>query len=212
MIPCVRAERAGVSGPLAVGGRGVTSGIRDCTDETAKNRGWPISCGWLERYMFLKGVSSGVVEGWVTYREVIRDSMRVRPKHGKRSGGDCRLWVVGALHVSRGSLMYMNIAAQGDEHDKLSVWRLKSSWEWQIVSEVSYIGYKHPYIPLAINPFDAETVYFWSNDLDNQCLVSMNLRIGEFVFHGKLERSSSDGCIVKSPEGHTFIQLAQEFS
>ncbi|CAN6904755.1 unnamed protein product, partial [Brassica oleracea] len=110
------------------------------------------------------------------------------------------------------SLMYMNIAAQGDEHDKLSVWRLKSSWEWQIVSEVSYIGYKHPYIPLAINPFDAETVYFWSNDLDNQCLVSMNLRIGEFVFHGKLERSSSDGCIVKSPEGHTFIQLAQEFS
>ncbi|XP_013594309.1 PREDICTED: F-box protein At3g28330-like [Brassica oleracea var. oleracea] len=127
-------------------------------------------------------------------------------------GSEHPLWVVGALHVSRGSLMYMNIAAQGDEHDKLSVWRLKSSWEWQIVSEVSYIGYKHPYIPLAINPFDAETVYFWSNDLDNQCLVSMNLRIGEFVFHGKLERSSSDGCIVKSPEGHTFIQLAQEFS
>ena len=106
----------------------------------------------------------------------------------------------------------MNIAAQGDEHDKLSVWRLKSSWEWQIVSEVSYIGYEHPYIPLAINPFDSETVYFWSNDLDNQCLVSMNFRIGEFVFHGKLERSSSDGCILKSPEGHTFIQLAQEFS
>ncbi|KAF3592210.1 hypothetical protein DY000_02020283 [Brassica cretica] len=114
--------------------------------------------------------------------------------------------------VSQGSLMYMNIAAQGDEHDKLSVWRLKSSWEWQIVSEVSYIGYEHPYIPLAINPFDSETVYFWSNDLDNQCLVSMNFRIGEFVFHGKLGRSSSDGCILKSPEGHTFIQLAQEFS
>ncbi|WZZ25802.1 hypothetical protein YC2023_009203 [Brassica napus] len=32
-----------------------------------------------------------VVEGWVTYREVIRDSVRVRPKHGKRSGGDCGL-------------------------------------------------------------------------------------------------------------------------
>ncbi|WZZ07524.1 hypothetical protein YC2023_093445 [Brassica napus] len=31
-----------------------------------------------------------VVEGWVTYREVIRDSVRVRPKHGERSGGDCR--------------------------------------------------------------------------------------------------------------------------
>ncbi|WZY86725.1 hypothetical protein YC2023_033109 [Brassica napus] len=36
-------------------------------------------------------VQSGVVEGWVTYREVIRDSVRVRPKHGKRSGGDCRV-------------------------------------------------------------------------------------------------------------------------
>lgn len=106
----------------------------------------------------------------------------------------------------------MNIAAQGNEHDKLSVWRLKSSWEWQLVSEVSYTGYEHPYIPLAISPFDAETVYFWSNDLDHQCLVSMNLRIGEFVFHGKLERRSGDGCILKSPEGHTFIQLAQEFS
>ncbi|WZZ26277.1 hypothetical protein YC2023_009678 [Brassica napus] len=34
--------------------------------------------------------NSGVVEGWVTYQEVIRDSVRVRPKHGKRSGGDCR--------------------------------------------------------------------------------------------------------------------------
>ncbi|KAG2323549.1 hypothetical protein Bca4012_059032 [Brassica carinata] len=103
--------------------------------------------------------------------------------------------------VSQGSLMYMNIAAQGKEHDKLSVWRLKSSWEWQLVSEISYSSYEHPYIPLAINPFDAETVYFWSNDLDDQCLVSMNLGIGEFVVHDKLERSSSDGCILKSPEG-----------
>uniref|UniRef100_A0A0D3CWJ2 Glycosyltransferase n=1 Tax=Brassica oleracea var. oleracea TaxID=109376 RepID=A0A0D3CWJ2_BRAOL len=32
----------------------------------------------------------GIVEGWVTYREVIRDSMRVRQKHGKSSGGDCK--------------------------------------------------------------------------------------------------------------------------
>ncbi|WZY87367.1 hypothetical protein YC2023_033751 [Brassica napus] len=32
-----------------------------------------------------------VVEGWVTYREVIHDSLRVRPKQGKRLGGDCRV-------------------------------------------------------------------------------------------------------------------------
>ncbi|KAJ4888923.1 F-box family protein [Raphanus sativus] len=114
--------------------------------------------------------------------------------------------------VSQGSLMYMNIASQGDEYHKLSVWRLKSSWEWNLVSEISYISYEHTYIPLAINPFDAETVYFWSNDLDDQCLVSMNLGIGEFFIHGKSERGSTDGCLLKTPEGKTFIQLAQEFS
>ncbi|KAF8079737.1 hypothetical protein N665_1004s0021 [Sinapis alba] len=116
--------------------------------------------------------------------------------------------------VSQGSLMYMNIiASQGDDHHhRLRVWKLLSIWEWQLVSEISYIGYEYPYIPLAINPFDAETVYFWSNDLDHQCLVSMNIGRGEFVLHDKLEGSSSDGCILKSPEGQSFIQLAQEFS
>ncbi|WZZ70129.1 hypothetical protein YC2023_081499 [Brassica napus] len=39
----------------------------------------------------VKRAWAGVVKGWVTYREVIRDSVRVRPKHGKRSGGDCRI-------------------------------------------------------------------------------------------------------------------------
>ena len=39
----------------------------------------------------VKRAWAGVVEGWVTYREVIRDSVRVRPKHGERSGGDCRV-------------------------------------------------------------------------------------------------------------------------
>ncbi|WZY87227.1 hypothetical protein YC2023_033611 [Brassica napus] len=76
-------------------------------------RGWPISRGRVEALQVvselvshlssdLRGVLRPVggatrtlrslrgVEGWVTYREVIRDSVRVRPKHGKRSGGDCR--------------------------------------------------------------------------------------------------------------------------
>ena len=34
---------------------------------------------------------AGVVKWWVTYREVIRDTVRVRPKHGERSCGDCRV-------------------------------------------------------------------------------------------------------------------------
>ena len=39
----------------------------------------------------VKRAWAGVMEGWVTYREVIRDSVLVRPKHGKRSIGDCRV-------------------------------------------------------------------------------------------------------------------------
>ncbi|WZY96747.1 hypothetical protein YC2023_069076 [Brassica napus] len=105
-------------------------------------RGWPISRGRvgalqvvseLVSYLSsdLRGVlrpvggatrtlrslrGAGVVEGWVTYREVIRDSVRVRPKHGKRSGGDCRtVWgpraeragVGGPLAVG-GSGLYTN--------------------------------------------------------------------------------------------------------
>ena len=31
------------------------------------------------------------MKGWVTYRKVIRDTVRVRPKHGKMSCGDCRV-------------------------------------------------------------------------------------------------------------------------
>ncbi|WZZ20470.1 hypothetical protein YC2023_121857 [Brassica napus] len=38
-----------------------------------------------------KRVGAGVVKGWVTYREVIRDTVQVRRKHGKRSGSNCRV-------------------------------------------------------------------------------------------------------------------------
>ncbi|WZZ85540.1 hypothetical protein YC2023_114119 [Brassica napus] len=32
-----------------------------------------------------------VVKGWVSYRKVMCDTVRVRPKHGERLGGDCRV-------------------------------------------------------------------------------------------------------------------------
>ena len=37
----------------------------------------------------IKHAWAGVVEGWVTYRKVIRDTVQVRPKHGERPCGDC---------------------------------------------------------------------------------------------------------------------------
>ncbi|CAF2007234.1 BnaCnng74440D [Brassica napus] len=41
----------------------------------------------------IKRVSAGVVNGWVTYREVIRNTVRVRPKYRERSGDDCMVRV-----------------------------------------------------------------------------------------------------------------------
>ncbi|WZZ24942.1 hypothetical protein YC2023_008343 [Brassica napus] len=55
---------------------------------------WPIGRGRVgDLYVVSELVIhlAGVVKGWVTYREVIRDTVRVRPKHGERSGGDCRV-------------------------------------------------------------------------------------------------------------------------
>ena len=39
----------------------------------------------------VKRAWAGVVKRWVTYQEVIRDSVRARPKHGERS------WVIAGL-------------------------------------------------------------------------------------------------------------------
>ncbi|WZZ78879.1 hypothetical protein YC2023_099451 [Brassica napus] len=39
----------------------------------------------------VKRAWDGVVKGWVTYQEVICDTLRVKPKHRERSCGDCRV-------------------------------------------------------------------------------------------------------------------------
>ena len=39
----------------------------------------------------VKRAWDGEVKGWVTYREVILDIVRVRPKHGEKSYGDCKV-------------------------------------------------------------------------------------------------------------------------
>ncbi|CAA7032083.1 unnamed protein product [Microthlaspi erraticum] len=97
--------------------------------------------------------------------------------------------------ASEGNLMYMNITSQykddGSLENKLRVWRLKNGSEWQLVSETSpaFIKTGTDYIPLVINPFDANTVYLWS-EMDKS-LVSLNLRNGNLELHNELERSSN---------------------
>lgn len=112
--------------------------------------------------------------------------------------------------ISQGFLMfmYMNIIYENQEH-KLCVWRLKSytvddSKEWQLVSEISPDRFKiddFNYLPLAIDPFDANTMYLWS-DL-HECFASTNLHKGELVLHNNLERSSSNSRTLSFAQGLT---------
>ncbi|CAH2045081.1 unnamed protein product [Thlaspi arvense] len=86
--------------------------------------------------------------------------------------------------------MYMNIISQvkddGSVDHKFSVWRLLLKvGEWELVSEMTGFDY----FPLAINPFDGNTVYLWSET--QECLASVSLRNGNFELHNELECSSN---------------------
>ncbi|XP_010430835.1 PREDICTED: putative F-box protein At3g28280 [Camelina sativa] len=93
-----------------------------------------------------------------------------------------------SFSTCQGSLMYMRIVsvtkADGTVEDKLCVWRLKSG-EWQLVSTFIYTGLK--YFPMGINPFDANTIYFWSKE--DRSLLSFNVRNEKFVLERKLKHS-----------------------
>ncbi|XP_018435663.1 F-box protein At3g28330-like [Raphanus sativus] len=93
--------------------------------------------------------------------------------------------------TSGGSLMYMNIFSESVYH-KLIVWKLMDR-EWQLVSAL--MGFD--YLPLAINPFDGNTLYMWRAMQDS--LASINLRNGSFELHNELERSR-DGRTLSSVE------------
>ncbi|VVB04301.1 unnamed protein product [Arabis nemorensis] len=108
-----------------------------------------------------------------------------------------------ACTTCQGFLMYMNVVSvtKDDEsvEEKFNIWRLKSG-EWQLVSEIA--GWFND-IPLAINPFDAKSVYFWSKY--GQRLLSFNFRNGKFVCTDKLEYSS-EGRISSSVKGPKVVK------
>ncbi|BAB02640.1 unnamed protein product [Arabidopsis thaliana] len=124
-----------------------------------------------------------------------------------------------AFTTSQGSLMYMKIINEEKDDGslglKLCVWRLKSG-KWEIVSEISPACIKSglDYFPLAINPFDANKMYLWSEM--HKCLVSTSLLKGKFRRHKKLEYSS-DGRIMSfagdwSPFEHLFNPCFSRFA
>jgi len=96
--------------------------------------------------------------------------------------------------TSQGFLMYMNIVSDEGLDAKLCVWRLKSG-EWQLVSEISptFIETPFDYLPLTIDPFDANIAYFWSSK--HQTLLFINLLNGNFVIHSELEYTKQNSII-----------------
>lgn len=87
--------------------------------------------------------------------------------------------------------MYMNIFSE-NVHHKLIVWRLMNR-EWQLVSVL--MGFDYLPLTLAINPFDGNALYMWSQMQDS--LASINLGNGSFELHNELERSK-DGQTLSS--------------
>lgn len=111
-----------------------------------------------------------------------------------------------ACTISQGFLMYMNIISEEildelREEYRLFVWKLPSNTidftDWKLVAKVliPYSRYGFDYVPLTINPFDANIAYLWSREHDS--LVSINLENNKFVIHKELEHGS-DGVTIKS--------------
>ncbi|CAH2045083.1 unnamed protein product [Thlaspi arvense] len=100
-----------------------------------------------------------------------------------------------AFTASQGFLMYMSIVKEESDDDDgswepmLCVRRLETG-EWQQVSTISpaCIRTGFEYFPMEINPFDANTMYFWSKK--HKCLASTHVHKGKFGLHNNLERSS----------------------
>ncbi|KAF8086762.1 hypothetical protein N665_0613s0030 [Sinapis alba] len=105
----------------------------------------------------------------------------------------------------QGFLMYMNIV--GGATKKICLWRLQSEG-WQQISKISIGFILADYLPLTINPFDAETAYFWS--MEQQHLLYFNLHNGKSVIHSqltRLERRGHDHFMVPISDPRAMISL-----
>ncbi|KAF8096649.1 hypothetical protein N665_0304s0014 [Sinapis alba] len=82
-------------------------------------------------------------------------------------------------------------------YPRLKVWKLNNNYSksgkwWQLSREESVEFDGHCY-PLAMNPFDTNIVYLWSQQYES--LVTHNLRRQEFIVHQESESlRNSEGC------------------
>ncbi|CAH8266758.1 unnamed protein product [Arabidopsis lyrata] len=79
----------------------------------------------------------------------------------------------GALTTSHGIFMYIRTLAQSSSN-VFKAWRLNNDLSWQLLWNIALPLLIGDYLPMAMHPFDSDTVYLWSQD--NRHVVSCNLR------------------------------------
>ncbi|VVB05812.1 unnamed protein product [Arabis nemorensis] len=97
-----------------------------------------------------------------------------------------------ALTTSGGDVMFIEILSQGQ---RLKLWKLEnnectsdSGDMWKLSWEINSVSFGYgggDYFPMAMNPFDTDLSYLWSEE--QRCLVSFNLRTHEFIVQRETE-------------------------
>ncbi|XP_006291195.2 F-box protein At3g26010 [Capsella rubella] len=78
-----------------------------------------------------------------------------------------------ALTTSQGFFMYIRTLAQSASN-VFKAWRLNTDSSWQLLWDIRLPLLIGDYVPMAMHPFDSDTVYLWSRDYRH--VVSCNLR------------------------------------
>ncbi|XP_010425262.1 PREDICTED: F-box protein At3g26010-like [Camelina sativa] len=89
----------------------------------------------------------------------------------------------GALTTSQGFIMYIRTLALSSSSTVFKAWRLlNNDSSWQLVWNICLPLLIGDYVPMAMHPFDSDTVYLWSRD--NRHVVSCNLGTQKKVILG----------------------------
>ncbi|CAL9248634.1 unnamed protein product, partial [Arabidopsis halleri] len=95
----------------------------------------------------------------------------------------------GALTTSQGFVMYIRTLAQSSSN-VFKAWRLNNDSTWQLLWNIGLPLLTGDYVPMAMHPFDSDTVYLWSQD--NLHVVSCNLRTQNNRILGDTENDGDD--------------------
>ncbi|KAL0727409.1 hypothetical protein Bca4012_023502 [Brassica carinata] len=129
----------------------------------------------------------GVVVAHDFYSESDQFMVVHLPEHSNHSSSNNNGVVNGVLTTSGGFLMYMKSLVQ-ERGTVLKVWRLNNDESWQLLCE-NGLSISGSFVPIAMHPFDSDTVYLWHQQSPSRHLVSCNLRTETLIdpareYHG----------------------------